>query len=118
MEGTVQSTHTRCCTEAHHVTSKRKHGCPSPSRPESFKPSSDDVRRETRLRPCTSSVQDRYQLDSTPHDGKARDSSGHDHFGDLIYVDNTAFLVKLAAEAVSSLNGFTVFQLVLKSPEI
>jgi len=51
-------------------------GALSPSHPESFKPSSDDLRRKTRLCPCTSCVQHRHQLNSTPYDGEARDSSG------------------------------------------
>jgi len=32
---------------------------------------------------------------------------GHDHFGNLVYADDTAFFIKSTAEAVSSLNSFS-----------
>jgi len=59
----------------------------------------------TRMRPCTSPVQHRYRLDSTPHGGEARDSSGPWSF--RRYTDDTAFLVKSTVEAVFSLNSFS-----------
>jgi len=38
---------------------------------------------------------------------KPRIAVGHDHFGDLVYADDTVFFVKSTAEAVSSLNSFS-----------
>jgi len=62
--------------------------------------------RKAGLCPGTSPLLRRHRLDSEALEDKPVLEVGHEHFSDLVYADNTAFLLNTTSDAVSSLSSF------------